>query len=106
MLRRRSRARPGRLPVFDRTELSARARMLRTGAPRRQITSAGRLRPRPRPAETAAMDFNDTPEEAAWRAEFRAWLETHAPQVIGAPPEHDMEIGGGDYLERAKRWQA
>jgi alkylation response protein AidB-like acyl-CoA dehydrogenase len=52
------------------------------------------------------MDFNDTPEEAAWRAEFRAWLESHAPQVIGAPPEHDMEIGGGDYLERAKRWQA
>jgi alkylation response protein AidB-like acyl-CoA dehydrogenase len=52
------------------------------------------------------MDFNDTPEEGAWRAEFRAWLEAHAPQVIGAPPEHDMEIGSGDYLERAKRWQA
>ena len=52
------------------------------------------------------MDFNDTPQEAAWRAEFRTWLEEHAPQVIGAPPEHDMEIGGGDYLERAKRWQA
>jgi alkylation response protein AidB-like acyl-CoA dehydrogenase len=52
------------------------------------------------------MDFNDTPEEAAWRAEFRAWLEEHAPQVTGRPPEHDMEIGGGDYLERAKRWQA
>jgi alkylation response protein AidB-like acyl-CoA dehydrogenase len=52
------------------------------------------------------MDFNDTPEEASWRAEFRAWLEGHAPQVAGPPPEHDMEIGGGDYLERAKRWQA
>jgi alkylation response protein AidB-like acyl-CoA dehydrogenase len=52
------------------------------------------------------MDFNDTPEEAAWRAEFRDWLEVHAPQVVGPPPEHDMEIGGGDYLERAKRWQA
>ena len=44
------------------------------------------------------MDFNDTPEETAWRAEFRAWLEEHAPQVQGATPEHDMEIGGG--------WQA
>jgi len=52
------------------------------------------------------MDFNDTPEEAAWRAEFRAWLEENAPKVAGAPPEHDLEIGGGDYLERAKRWQA
>ncbi|HUI50074.1 MAG TPA: acyl-CoA dehydrogenase family protein [Acidimicrobiia bacterium] len=52
------------------------------------------------------MDFNDTPQEAEWRAEFRAWLEENAPKVIGAPPEHDMEIGGGDYLERAKRWQA
>jgi len=52
------------------------------------------------------MDFNDTPEEAAWRAEFRAWLEENAPKVTGQAPEHDMEIGGGDYLERAKRWQA
>ncbi|MDQ1433247.1 MAG: hypothetical protein QOF59_63 [Actinomycetota bacterium] len=52
------------------------------------------------------MDFNDTPEEAAWREEFRAWLEEHAPQFTGPPPERDMEIGGGDYLERAQRWQA
>jgi alkylation response protein AidB-like acyl-CoA dehydrogenase len=52
------------------------------------------------------MDFNDTPEEAAWRDEFRSWLATHAPQVVGPPPVHDMEIGDGDYLERARRWQA
>jgi alkylation response protein AidB-like acyl-CoA dehydrogenase len=52
------------------------------------------------------MDFNDTPEEAAWREEFRAWLEENTPKVIGQAPEHDMEIGGGDYLDRAKRWQA
>ena len=52
------------------------------------------------------MDFNDTTEEAAWRDEFRAWLEEHAPKVKGQAREHDMEIGGGDYLERAKRWQA
>src|SRR6266849_4954239 len=48
------------------------------------------------------MDFNDT----AWREEFRAWLEEHAPEVTGEMPEHELEIGGGDYLERAKRWQA
>jgi alkylation response protein AidB-like acyl-CoA dehydrogenase len=52
------------------------------------------------------MDFNDTPEEAAWRDECRTWLEKHAPEVVGARPERDLEIGGGDYLERAKRWQA
>jgi alkylation response protein AidB-like acyl-CoA dehydrogenase len=52
------------------------------------------------------MDFNDTAEEAAWRTEFRAWLEEQAPKVAGKAPEHNMEIGGGDYLERAKRWQA
>jgi alkylation response protein AidB-like acyl-CoA dehydrogenase len=52
------------------------------------------------------MDFNDTAEEAQWRAEYRAWLEENAPKVTGAQPERDMEIGGGDYLERAKKWQA
>ena len=29
------------------------------------------------------MDFNDTAEEAAWRDEFRAWLEENAPKVVG-----------------------
>ncbi len=52
------------------------------------------------------MDFNDTAEEIAWRDEFRAWLEEHAPKVTGETPEHELEIGPGDYLERAKRWQA
>jgi alkylation response protein AidB-like acyl-CoA dehydrogenase len=51
------------------------------------------------------MDFNDSAEEAKWRAEYRAWLEQNAPSVAGAQPE-GMEIGGGDYLERAKKWQA
>ncbi|HEY6830279.1 MAG TPA: acyl-CoA dehydrogenase family protein [Gemmatimonadaceae bacterium] len=52
------------------------------------------------------MDFNDTPEEAAWRAECRTWLEEHAPQVSGPRPERELEIGGGDYLDRAQRWQS
>jgi alkylation response protein AidB-like acyl-CoA dehydrogenase len=52
------------------------------------------------------MDFNDTPEEAAWREECRTWLEKHVPEVTGPRPERDLEIGGGDYLTRAKRWQA
>ena len=26
------------------------------------------------------MDFNDTPEEAAYRAQVRTWLEANAPK--------------------------
>jgi alkylation response protein AidB-like acyl-CoA dehydrogenase len=52
------------------------------------------------------MDFNDSPEEAGWRKEYRAWLEANAPSVTGPRPERDLEIGGGDYLARAKKWQA
>jgi len=54
------------------------------------------------------MDFNDSPEEAAWRAECRTWLEANAPSVAG--PNGDassmFEPGTPDYLERAQRWQA
>src|SRR6516165_6143565 len=67
--------------------------------------SAGVVNVRP-PNHDAGMDFNDTPQEVAWRDEFRAWLDENAPKVAGAAPERDMEIGGGDYLDRAKRWQA
>ncbi len=52
------------------------------------------------------MDFNDSPDEAKWRKEYRAWIEENAPKVVGAQPEHEMEIGGPDYLARAKKWQA
>lgn len=46
------------------------------------------------------MDFNDTPEEAAFRAEARAWLEANAPKDLGTPAN---ETEG---LARAKEWQA
>jgi len=54
------------------------------------------------------MDFNDSPEEAAWRAECREWLAANAPAVAGPNgAESSMfEPGGPDYLERARRWQA
>ena len=55
-----------------------------------------------------AMDFNDSPEELAWRAECRAWLEANAPAVAGTGPRGvgPFEPTGDDYLARAKRWQA
>jgi alkylation response protein AidB-like acyl-CoA dehydrogenase len=52
------------------------------------------------------MDFNDSPEEAAWRAECTAWLDEHAPTVAGTAPDMIGEIGSAGYLGRARRWQA
>jgi alkylation response protein AidB-like acyl-CoA dehydrogenase len=47
------------------------------------------------------MDFKDTPEEAAYRAQVRTWLEANAPKRA---PSGDLE--GGDDLTAAKAWQA
>ncbi len=51
------------------------------------------------------MDFNDSPEEAAWRAECRAWLEEHAPTVAG---NGVGALGDGwqPTTSRAQQWQA
>ena len=47
------------------------------------------------------MDFNDTPEEAAYRKQVRDWLEANAPKTrVGGDPE------GGDGLAASKAWQA
>ena len=43
------------------------------------------------------MDFEDTKEEAAFRAEARAWLEANAPT--------EEELAGMDGMSRAKFWQ-
>ena len=43
------------------------------------------------------MDFNDTEEEAAFRAEARAWLEANVPS------RHELE--GLDEIQAAKLWQ-
>ena len=43
------------------------------------------------------MDFNDSPDEAAFRAEAREWLEANAPTR--------EELEGLDEVEAAKLWQ-
>ena len=43
------------------------------------------------------MDFSDSPEEARFRAEARAWLEKHVPS--------ERELAGMDEVERCKYWQ-
>ena len=43
------------------------------------------------------MDFDDTPEEAAFRREARAWLEANVPS--------QEELEGLDEVQAAKLWQ-
>ena len=49
------------------------------------------------------MDFNDSPEEAAFRAEARAWLEANAPK---AGPASGAPRRDADLMAEAKAWQA
>src|ERR1700761_7400490 len=48
------------------------------------------------------MDFNDTPEEAAYRKQVKAWLETNAPKRYEGG---DVEEGGPG-MAAARAWQA
>jgi alkylation response protein AidB-like acyl-CoA dehydrogenase len=55
------------------------------------------------------MDFDDTREEAAFRAEARAWLSAHAEPKRGAFETWQSRYPGGNGLEglaRAKEFQA
>ncbi len=50
------------------------------------------------------MDFNDTPEEAEYRAKARAWLEANAPKNVRRGDDMGDEDAAG--LKAAKAWQA
>jgi alkylation response protein AidB-like acyl-CoA dehydrogenase len=54
------------------------------------------------------MDFNDTPQEAAFRARARAWLQKNAKPVNPdeAAPDVLQEREDPDTIARAKAWQA
>ena len=68
------------------------------------------------PAAGAGMTFDDTPEEAAFRAAARAWLEANAParyrEALAATAAHTTssvhlpEIAGVDVLAVCRAWQA
>ncbi len=56
-----------------------------------------------------AVDFDDTPDEAAFRIEARTWLEAHAP-AKGGPDDFSTGFVEGsmdpdEFMERAKAWQ-
>ncbi len=48
------------------------------------------------------MDFNDTPDEAAYRARVRAWIEDAARDYL-APPPRPWSLD--EFVDRAKAWQ-
>ena len=49
------------------------------------------------------MDFDDTAEDAAYRATARAWIETQSTSFIRS---HRRRAANGEELAAAKRWQA
>jgi len=55
------------------------------------------------------MDFNDSPEEAAFRAEVRAWIDANAPTYLRPHLERSGfgNTNTGEYngLAEAKKWQ-
>ena len=57
------------------------------------------------------MDFDDTPEEAAFRSEAHAWLSAHAePRSSDSPPPPTLTDAFSaeerDHVRRSKAWQA
>jgi alkylation response protein AidB-like acyl-CoA dehydrogenase len=55
------------------------------------------------------MNFDDTPQEAAFRAEARAWIDANAPKHLLPYLEKagygGIELGGLDPMKEAKAWQ-
>lgn len=55
------------------------------------------------------MDFNDTPQEAEYRARARAWLDTNAPKemedFLRAVGPKGYYRRGGEAITKAKDWQ-
>ena len=57
------------------------------------------------------MDFDDSPEQAAFRAEARAWLEAHAKPKATSAVGNGMQLVAGSEAEKnhvreAQAWQA
>jgi len=55
------------------------------------------------------MNFDDTPQEAAFRAEARAWIQANAPKELEAelsqPTVGRIKLKNHDILAESKKWQ-
>ena len=49
------------------------------------------------------MDFNDTPQEADYRAAVRSWLDDNAAQYR-EPASESLTLA--EFIARSKAWQA
>jgi alkylation response protein AidB-like acyl-CoA dehydrogenase len=49
------------------------------------------------------MDFNDSPDEAAYRTQVRQWLDANAPKTVETI---DDALEGGGSMAASKAWQA
>lgn len=56
-------------------------------------------------ADSQSMDFEDTPEEAAFRAECRAWLQANAEPKASADDYFGRDMTAAQRLEAARVWQ-
>ena len=56
------------------------------------------------------MNFDDTPQEAAFRAEARAWIDANAPKhlydQLAAAGYGQSPLASGDAIAESKAWQA
>src|SRR6201999_541604 len=65
-----------------------------------------RTRTQQRRLRSRQMDFEDSPEEAAFRAEVRSWLDANAkPRTKRAASDPMDERSDPDEMKKAKAWQ-
>ena len=55
--------------------------------------------------ESQSMDFEDTPEEAAFRAECQSWLEVNAQPKLSADDYHGRDMTAEQRMTEARVWQ-
>ena len=56
-------------------------------------------------ADSQSMDFDDTPEEAAFRAECRAWLQANAQPKASADDFFGRDMTAEQRMNEARLWQ-
>ena len=78
---------------------------LAAGLEGRLSSPAGPAEQRPAAAQSS-MDFDDSPEEAAFRAECRAWLAANAELKPRADALFRPELSAEQRMQEARRWQA
>jgi alkylation response protein AidB-like acyl-CoA dehydrogenase len=58
------------------------------------------------PAPAGSMDFDDSPEESAFRAECRAWIDANATLKARSDDYFGPELSPASRMQAARDWQA